>query len=185
MNHLCKDTRMASGANCADACLFKTHQKSQSKGNLSLTSSKFIYIYTLCLSCVTDFYAWLCLIISQGQCQKSTNCAWLFKRLQLPGMLLKASAFLSRFVLLQLILFLILFQFVQCLKLWYIVIVSNCVLFFFLYQHELSELQEQIKMYESASRLGIGSGSGGHNESLPHLTARNLNKENWSTPKSQ
>lgn len=130
MNHLCKDTRMASGANCADACLFKTHQKSQSKGNLSLTSSKFIYIYTLCLSCVTDFYAWLCLIISQGQCQKSTNCTWLFKRLQLPGMLLKASAFLSRFVLLQLILFLILFQFVQCLKLWYIVIVSNCVLFF-------------------------------------------------------
>ncbi|PFX29611.1 Centrosomal protein of 152 kDa [Stylophora pistillata] len=51
-------------------------------------------------------------------------------------------------------------------------------------KHELSELQGQIKMYGSASRLGVGLGPGGHNESLPHLTARNLNKENWSTPKS-
>lgn len=49
-------------------------------------------------------------------------------------------------------------------------------------KHELSELQEQVKMYESASRLGVGLGS---NDSLPHLTVRNLNKENWSTPKSQ
>ena len=52
-------------------------------------------------------------------------------------------------------------------------------------QHELSELQEQVKMYESASRLGVGLGSNIHNDSLPHLTVRNLNKENWSTPKSQ
>ncbi|XP_078356059.1 uncharacterized protein LOC144640863 isoform X2 [Oculina patagonica] len=51
-------------------------------------------------------------------------------------------------------------------------------------KHELSELQEQVKMYESASRLGVGLGSNIHNDSLPHLTVRNLNKENWSTPKS-
>lgn len=55
----------------------------------------------------------------------------------------------------------------------------------FISQHELSELQEQVKMYESASRLGVGLGSNSHNDSLPHLTVRNLNKENWSTPKSQ
>ena len=52
-------------------------------------------------------------------------------------------------------------------------------------KHELSELKEEVKMYESASRLGVGLGSGFQDSSFTHLTVRNLNKENWSTPKSQ
>lgn len=52
-------------------------------------------------------------------------------------------------------------------------------------KHELTELKEQVKMYESASRLGVAVGSGIHDHSsFAHLTVRNLNKENWGTPKS-
>lgn len=68
------------------------------------------------------------------------------------------------------------------------ILISMLTVFYvgiFFLQHELSELQEQVKMYESASRLGVGLGSNIHSDSLPHLTVRNLNKENWSTPKSQ
>lgn len=40
-------------------------------------------------------------------------------------------------------------------------------------------------MYESASRLGVGVGASILNStSVDHLTVRNLNKENWGTPKA-
>ena len=54
-------------------------------------------------------------------------------------------------------------------------------------QEELQDLQEQVQMYESAASLGVLSSKVSpkeSSESFAHLGVRNLNKDDWETPKS-
>lgn len=54
--------------------------------------------YSDLIFCICWVYRWLYSFFSffKGQCPKSTNCGWHFKRVLLLGMLLKANAFLWR-----------------------------------------------------------------------------------------
>ena len=53
-------------------------------------------------------------------------------------------------------------------------------------QDELSDLKEQLQMYESAAELGVlaGKESPKISESFAHLGVRNLDQGDWETPKS-